>query len=229
LALLAPAIEMVTRKTPTEEPGLSLCVLADIVRLAMTVGDASSARAATEAAVGLAGRVDGVLPTAVADHCRGAAESEPARLLAAARSYRDIRHRLCQGHALENAAVLLGRRGASSAARRVGADAYAIYSALNAIWDIQRAAVRLRPLGVWPITRTGRRRPPTGWEALTPAELTVAGLVAGGRSNPDIAAALFLSRRTVQTHVSHILAKLGAHSRVDIARAVISQQHARIG
>jgi DNA-binding NarL/FixJ family response regulator len=44
----------------------------------------------------------------------------------------------------------------------------------------------------------------------------IARLVAGGRSNPDIAADLFLSRNTVQTHVSRILAKLGARSRVDI-------------
>jgi hypothetical protein len=43
---------------------------------------------------------------------------------------------------------------------------------------------------------------------------TVAFLVAEGQSNPDIAAALFLSRYTVQTHVSHILAKLGAQLRV---------------
>jgi DNA-binding NarL/FixJ family response regulator len=44
----------------------------------------------------------------------------------------------------------------------------------------------------------------------------VAGLVAGGKSNPDIAAELFLSRNTVQTHVSHILTKLSARSRVEI-------------
>ncbi len=37
-------------------------------------------------------------------------------------------------------------------------------------------------------------------------------------SNPQIAAHLFLSRRTVQTHVSHILAKLSLNSRIDIAR-----------
>jgi DNA-binding NarL/FixJ family response regulator len=46
----------------------------------------------------------------------------------------------------------------------------------------------------------------------------VAGLVAQGMSNPQIAAQLFLSRRTVQTHVSHILAKLNLSSRIDIAR-----------
>ena len=48
----------------------------------------------------------------------------------------------------------------------------------------------------------------------------IAGLVAQGRSNPDIAAELALSRSTVQTHVSHILAKLGARSRAEIIRHV---------
>jgi DNA-binding NarL/FixJ family response regulator len=52
----------------------------------------------------------------------------------------------------------------------------------------------------------------------------VAELVAQGRSNPEIAAELFLSRNTVQTHVSHILAKLAARSRVEIARAAHQQQ-----
>jgi DNA-binding NarL/FixJ family response regulator len=46
----------------------------------------------------------------------------------------------------------------------------------------------------------------------------VAELVATGISNPDIASRLFLSRNTVQTHVSHILAKLGARSRAEIIR-----------
>jgi len=49
----------------------------------------------------------------------------------------------------------------------------------------------------------------------------VAYVVAAGRSNPDIAAELFLSRNTVQTHVSHILAKLGARSRAEIVREAL--------
>jgi DNA-binding NarL/FixJ family response regulator len=45
--------------------------------------------------------------------------------------------------------------------------------------------------------------------------------VGAGRSNPEIAAALLLSRHTVQTHVSHILAKLAVRSRWDIAQESI--------
>lgn len=52
---------------------------------------------------------------------------------------------------------------------------------------------------------------------LTPRELEVLQLVAAGRSNPDIADALFLSRRTVTTHLTHIFAKLGVQNRAEAA------------
>lgn len=51
-------------------------------------------------------------------------------------------------------------------------------------------------------------------ESLTPREREVFGLIAEGRSNPEIAEQLFLSEATVKTHVGHILAKLGARDRV---------------
>jgi DNA-binding NarL/FixJ family response regulator len=49
-------------------------------------------------------------------------------------------------------------------------------------------------------------------------ETKIAALVERGLSNPDIANRLFLSRRTVATHVSHILKKLNVQSRTDVAR-----------
>ncbi len=100
------------------------------------------------------------------------------------------------------------------------AEALAVYAELGAVWDARRAAARLRPHGIRPGVRKARRRPQTGWEALTETEIRVADLVRSGQSNPDIAARLLLSRRTVETHVSHILAKMQAGSRGEIARAV---------
>ena len=54
-------------------------------------------------------------------------------------------------------------------------------------------------------------------EALTSTEVKIAYLIGDGRSNPDVAERLFMSRNTVQTHVSHILAKLGVSTRVQAA------------
>ncbi|MGI8723752.1 MAG: ATP-binding protein [Geodermatophilaceae bacterium] len=53
--------------------------------------------------------------------------------------------------------------------------------------------------------------------SLTPREREIVVLVADGRSNRQIAEQLFVSERTVETHVSHVLAKLGASKRIDIA------------
>ena len=92
---------------------------------------------------------------------------------------------------------------------------------MGADWDVRRAGERLRPHGIRRGTRPGRR-PASGWAALTPTEVKIAYLVATGQSNPDIAAGLIISRNTVQTHVSHILAKLGARSRAEIATEVFS-------
>ena len=62
--------------------------------------------------------------------------------------------------------------------------------------------------------RAGRTGTPFG---LTARELEVLRLVAAGRTNREIAAALFVTQRTAATHVTHILAKLGVESRTEAA------------
>lgn len=57
---------------------------------------------------------------------------------------------------------------------------------------------------------------------LTPAERRDAALVAEGRTNREVAAALFLGERTVETHLSHIYSKLGIPSRTELARTLPS-------
>jgi predicted ATPase/class 3 adenylate cyclase/DNA-binding CsgD family transcriptional regulator/tetratricopeptide (TPR) repeat protein len=69
--------------------------------------------------------------------------------------------------------------------------------------------------------RGERKRPSTGWESLTPAELDVVKRVATGASNREIADALFISANTVKIHVSHVFSKLGLSSRSELAAAAV--------
>jgi predicted ATPase/class 3 adenylate cyclase/DNA-binding CsgD family transcriptional regulator len=66
--------------------------------------------------------------------------------------------------------------------------------------------------------RGQRKRPASGWASLTPTELDVVRLVSEGLSNNDVAARLFVSPRTVQTHLTHVYTKLGLTSRVQLAQ-----------
>jgi DNA-binding NarL/FixJ family response regulator len=83
--------------------------------------------------------------------------------------------------------------------------------AMGARSEQSLALQRLRALGVRTWRRHGDAAP------LTARELEIAHLVAAGNSNPEIAAALFLSRKTVERHVSNILHKLGARNRTELA------------
>ncbi|MUL64639.1 LuxR family transcriptional regulator [Mycobacterium sp. CBMA 234] len=64
--------------------------------------------------------------------------------------------------------------------------------------------------------RGARKRPASGWESLTPTEHDVVRLLSEGLSNKDIGTRLFISPRTVQTHLTHVYAKLGLGSRVQL-------------
>ena len=65
--------------------------------------------------------------------------------------------------------------------------------------------------------RGERKRPHFGWQSLTPAERRVARLASEGLDNQQIAERLFISNRTVQSHLTHIYSKLGVSSRVRLA------------
>jgi predicted ATPase/class 3 adenylate cyclase/DNA-binding CsgD family transcriptional regulator len=66
--------------------------------------------------------------------------------------------------------------------------------------------------------RGSRQRPDKGWPSLTPAELDIVRLVCEGLGNKDIAARLFVSPRTVQSHLAHVFTKLDLSSRVQLVQ-----------
>jgi DNA-binding CsgD family transcriptional regulator/tetratricopeptide (TPR) repeat protein len=196
-------------------------LLPDLVRLALATEDAATAAAAAQVAAQEAELEPLPVKVAAADHCRGLVEGDPAPVLAAAAYYGSASRPLERAQSLEDAAVLQARRGDLTAARQASAEAVMIYQGLGARWNPPPPQARLSCYGIR-LTSVGRRaRPTRGWEALTPTEVKVARLIGNGLSNPDIAAELFLSRNTVQTHVSHILAKLTARSRNEIIHEVL--------
>ncbi|HEV2372022.1 MAG TPA: AAA family ATPase [Streptosporangiaceae bacterium] len=198
--------------------------ISELVRIAVAVGERDVAAAATRLAAGDAAREGLPVQIAAADACQGLLTGDPAPLLAAAEGFLTVRWSLDRGMALENAAVLLGGRGELAQARVTAATAMQEYTTLAANWDLTRMEARMRKFGIRRGPRGPRGRPSAGWDALTPTELRVAFFVADGLSNPAVAAELFLSRRTVQTHVSHILAKLGARSRAEVAGEAVKHR-----
>jgi DNA-binding CsgD family transcriptional regulator/tetratricopeptide (TPR) repeat protein len=196
-------------------------LLPTLIRLALATGDEAAAAEAAQAADTQTKRDPLPVKAASASHSRGLVSGDPAPVLAAAAYYESSARVLARAQALEDAAVLLAGRGDVPAARRAYADATGLYRALDAGWDLRRADSRLRGHGIRPSQAGRQARPASGWAALTPTETTVARLVADGQPNAGIAAELSLSRNTVKMHISHILAKLGAHSRAEITRQAL--------
>jgi len=192
--------------------------LLTLVRLALSAGDLETAQAAVDAACSDAEAGIGARVELAAQICRAMAKDDPVALLAAADHFEHVRRLPDLAFVLEEAAVRLAQHGDLPGARHAFCRAITIYADLGATIDMRRAQARLRPHGIRRSSRSVGRRATTGWEALTPAERSVADRVMAGESNPEIAADLFLSRRTVEAHVARILTKLDVRSRVDVAR-----------
>jgi DNA-binding CsgD family transcriptional regulator/tetratricopeptide (TPR) repeat protein len=193
-------------------------LLADAIRLATETGDLSTAQALADHAAGLAAGSKIPHRQANALYCRGLLDRDAARLLVAAERYGDASRPLLRAKALEAAAGHFIDADDRGQARAAFTAAVEVYTSLGAAADVARLQATFRAHGIRRGPRAKHRRARSGWDSLTPTEISVAAFVEEGLSNPEIAARLLLSRRTVATHVSHILKKLDVHSRTDIAR-----------
>ncbi|MFG6195972.1 ATP-binding protein [Nonomuraea sp. JJY05] len=151
------------------------------------------------------------------DTARGALAQdaeEAARYHALARgAYEAMPRPYGAARAAESESVARFALGDRARAADLVADAGERYAALGATHDAARCRHLLREIDPTGARRRGRRGR-SG--VLSPRESEVARLVALGRTNREIAEVLFLSRRTVDTHVAKVLQKLGVRTRADV-------------
>jgi DNA-binding CsgD family transcriptional regulator len=159
---------------------------------------------------------------ATAAHVRGILHGSRDELSQAASLFESCRRPLAQAEALEDLALHDIGRGAAIEAVDALDRALTINARSGASRDAYRVRSRLRELGerrrVVAVARVS-----SGWAAMTPSEIKVAGLVAEGMTNREVAARLFLSPHTVSSHLRHVFAKLDINSRVELARASASR------
>jgi DNA-binding CsgD family transcriptional regulator len=222
-----PAMARLAELLPRHDGEMTLTHqwLPDLVRLALAAGDRETAQAAALACQAeAAAETRPARAAAAALRCRGLLETSPDPLQEAVTHYRTVGPAALLPPALEDLAVVLAEHGQEAAAKGALSEATSLYDALAARWDVRRADSRLRAYGIRRVPRSrGSARPAFGWAALSPTEVKVAALIAQGDSTSDIALSMFLTRRTVQTYISRILAKLDAKSRVEIAVEAMRQ------
>jgi DNA-binding NarL/FixJ family response regulator len=107
---------------------------------------------------------------------------------------------------------------APEAAQTEARAALRTFERIGATWDADAAAALLRRLG------GGGRAWPRGLGTLTKRESEVLSLLGEGCSNADIAERLFISKRTAEHHVSHVLSKLNLRSRTEAAAYAVREQ-----
>ncbi|MET0684275.1 MAG: BREX system ATP-binding domain-containing protein [Solirubrobacteraceae bacterium] len=155
---------------------------------------------------------------ALADDPRAAAAAAGEAVATAESVGAPIEAGLCR--VLEGTA--LAAAGERDAAIAVLEQAARELDALGALRARDAAERELRRLGRRDLHRRTRagRADGTGLETLTERELQIARLIVDRKTNPQIAAELFLSTKTIETHIRHVFQKLGVSSRVEVARAV---------
>ncbi|MGH3944580.1 MAG: ATP-binding protein [Pseudonocardiaceae bacterium] len=197
----------------------------DLVRLLLAVDDQAAAERAAAQVEEVAVRAGTATARGSVLRCRGLLHGDPQTLGQAARVLADQANPLVIAQVSEEAAVA-GVADEPSGAAELLEVARNGFQALGARRDLARVEARLRSIGV----RSGRSRPRSrgdGWDSLTTAEREIVALIAEGLTNREIGARLFISPRTVETHLTHVFAKLDLQGRSSLRLAAARRNGAR--
>ncbi len=193
----------------------------ELLRIALAVGDDELVAHVVE----IAERRQRLNPghrsaLAIAAHVRGLASRRADDLKTAVGLLRSVGRPLARASALEDLGQLQVMNGDTAGGIEALSEALRINTGIGALWDAARVRSRLRRLGVRRRIVQPQESPRTGWDALTAAEVQVARLAAEGKTNPEIAGQLFVSRFTVAAHLRRVFEKTGIRSRVELAKAL---------
>ena len=203
------------RQAGIAEPG-ALRFVPDDIEALVASGRADEAEALLDWFVSLAATAGRVHAIAAAERCRGlllASRGDEAGSIEALEASRA--HYATVAFPFDEARTLLALGAAQRRAQRrrdarsTLGEAVAAFRGLGAAIWTETASRELAAI-------SGRTQ---GGDELTAAERRVAELVAEGRTNREVAAALYLTERTVESHLSRVYAKLGIRSRTELAAA----------
>ena len=203
--------------------GLLPTIGPDLVRILLAVGERDEAVAVIDELAVLDHDEASDVQRSLLLRMRGLIDGDPEPILAALELLRPGMRPLDFVLASDEAAALLAARGAAGDAAALLEQGLRIADDIGAGLHVPRLTAALRALGRRPGAPARRARPVQGWDALTATEVKVARLVADGLANADIAACLYISKRTVETHVSHALAKLRVTGRAALAAEATRQ------
>jgi DNA-binding CsgD family transcriptional regulator len=193
-------------------------VLADLVEALLMIGEQDHAAAISREHQQIAGRLGRPWTLALAARCEGLVAEGCGEDSAALVAFdRALGEHALQDRPLDHARTLLAygalhrRRRRKRAARELLERALAIFETAGAERWAERTRAELGRIG-------GRRAAAPG--ALSATESAIAKLVASGRTNREVAAALHLSDRTIEWNLSKLYRKLGVRSRTELAMAL---------
>jgi len=200
----------------------ALQVAPDAVRLAVSLGRLDIADEVL-ASVAWAEEVDADVPASAERAWALALRRSDAAGVAAAAGRLEVVRPFSAARAWRDAAVVgVAVGGDTPWVRESAAKALALFDTLGATDAAARLRAVLRDYGVR--LRAGKPAAErVGWAAVTATERMVVELVAEGFTNAEIAARLYTSRRTVESHLVHVYTKVGVKSRVELARAAAAQ------
>jgi len=219
LEQLAAAVEFVRRESIAEPSAARFVV--DQVEALVELGRREEAVELLDWYEGNATRLRRISALASCARCRGLLAAQAGDLDDAQASFRDalalhdeVELPLDRGRTLLALGAAQRRAKHRREARETLEEALAVFERIGSALWAERARAELKRI-------SGRAASPG---ALTPAEERVAALVAEGKTNREVAAALYLSDRTVEGHLSRIFGKLGIRHRGELGAALAARQ-----